>query len=73
MSSPASNVPAGSRPAPAAPSWGWVMRRAALGLIIMFAVTGLAAYIAHASIETPLEPASSIEIGTPAGAILKRN
>jgi len=30
---------------------GWIAQRAVLGLAVMLAVTGIAAYIAHASIE----------------------
>ena len=60
------------RPQAVAPSWGWAARRAVLGLVIMLAVTSVAAFLAHASIETPVEPpVSGITIGTPAAAILK--
>ena len=63
-----------ARPAPIAPSWGWALRRAALGLTIMLAVTSVAAFIAYASIEpsTADEAGPTISIGTPAAAILKR-
>ncbi len=55
-----------------APSWGWVVRRAVFGLVVMIAVTSVAAYLAHASIETTVEPsAAGITIGTPAAAMLK--
>ena len=56
------------------PTWGWALRRAGLGLAIMLAVTSLAAYLAHASIDTPAEAEGSpgITIGAPAAALLKR-
>ncbi len=65
------------RPAARAPSFGWIVRRALLGLTIMFAVTGLAAYIANASIDpaadgVELSPAR-IAIGTPAAPLLRKN
>lgn len=65
------------RPAARAPSVGWMLRRAVLGLAIMFAVTGLAAYIANASIDlaadgVELTP-SRITIGIPAAPLLKKN
>jgi len=62
------------RPAPRPPSWGWAVRRAVFGLTIMFAVTGLAAYIANASIDTPAEglefTPARIAIGTPAAPLV---
>ena len=71
MTAPASE-PVTLRAQAVAPSWGWAARRAVLGLVIMLAVTSLAAFLAHASIEAPLEPpAAGIIIGTPAAAILK--
>lgn len=67
------------RPAASAPSWGWALRRAGLGLAIMVAVTSFAAIIAQASIETAPEqmgivmpPDSGIKIGLPAAAMLRR-
>lgn len=67
------------RPAARAPSWGWAMRRAVLGLAIMVAVTSFAAIIAQASIESAPEqagistpPESGISIGAPAAAMLRR-
>jgi len=66
---------AAARPAPKAPSWMWAVRRAVLGLTIMFAVTGLAAYIANASIDPAADgnemTPSRILIGTPAAALVK--
>ena len=71
MTMPASE-PVTVRPPAVAPSWGWAARRTVFGLVIMLAVTSLAAFLAHASIETPVEPpAAGITIGTPAAAILK--
>lgn len=65
------------RPAARAPSVGWLLKRAVLGLTIMFAVTGLAAYIANASIDpsadgVELTP-SRIAIGLPAAQLLKKH
>ena len=61
-------------PAAEAPSLGWVMRRAALGLAIMFAVTGLAAFLAQASIDSTADGVegnpNAIAIGTPASKLL---
>jgi hypothetical protein len=58
-----------------APSWGWAMRRASFGLALMLGVTALAAYLAYASIDPviaePEAAAPSINIGTPASALLK--
>lgn len=56
---------------PVAPSRGlwWVLKRAFIGLISMFAVTGLAAIIAQASID---EPVDELGIGAPAAALLDR-
>ena len=69
-------TPITTRPAPTSPSLGWALRRAVLGLVIMLSVTGLAAYIAHASIDaSPVEVearSSAISIGTPAAPLLKR-
>ena len=66
----------GDRPAVAAPTLGWAVRRAVLLLVIMFAVTGIAAYIAHASIDASADGAeqnpAGIAIGAPAAAMLKR-
>jgi hypothetical protein len=60
------------RPQAVAPSWSWVVRRAVFGLVVMIAVTSLAAYLAHASIESIAEPsAEGITIGAPAAALLK--
>lgn len=71
MTNPAPE-PVTLRPQAVAPSWGWVARRTVLGLVIMLAVTSLAAFLAHASIETPVEPSAlGITIGTPAAALLK--
>jgi hypothetical protein len=61
--------------APRAPSWGWALRRAVAGLVIMLTVTSLAAYLASASIdpvtaETEASP-RPITIGTPAAAMLR--
>jgi hypothetical protein len=59
----------------AAPGWGWAARRAALMLALMLAITTVAAYLAHASIEPTLEagPApASIGIGMPASGLLNR-
>lgn len=62
------------RPAAKAPSFGWVVRRAVIGLAIMFAVTGLAAIIAQASIDTAADGAETgpngIAIGAPAVKLL---
>ena len=73
MTTEATPIP--TRPAPAPPSLGWALRRALLGLAIMLSVTGLAAYIAQASIDatsTDAEAGSSpISIGTPAVPLLK--
>ena len=66
-----------ARPEAIAPSWGWAFRRAVFGLVIMVAVTTLAALIAHASIESPVDTAPSnsasaeISIGAPAAAMLR--
>lgn len=61
------------RPEAIPPSWGWAMRRAALGLGLMVAMTTFAAYLANASIELSSDPApATISIGTPAAALLKR-
>jgi hypothetical protein len=67
------------RPAAKAPSWAWALRRAAMGLVIMIAVTSFAAIIAQASIEVAPEqaaiatpPESGIAIGVPAVGILRR-
>ena len=57
-------------PQRAAPSWGWAIRRAILGLAIMFAMTGVAAYLAHASIEPANEPAPGLSIGAPAAPLV---
>lgn len=81
-SSPASPVTAQQsyatlRPAARAPSFGWIVRRAIIGLAIMAVVTGLAAYIANASIDPnadgfELTP-SRIAIGTPAAQLLRKH
>jgi hypothetical protein len=67
------------RPAARAPSWAWALRRTAMGLVIMIAVTSFAAIIAQASIEASPEqtviatpPESGIAIGLPAVGILRR-
>ncbi|MEQ1698085.1 MAG: hypothetical protein ABL901_19820 [Hyphomicrobiaceae bacterium] len=61
------------RPQAVSPSWGWALRRAALGLVLMVAMTTVAAYLANASIELSADPApASISIGTPAAALLKK-
>lgn len=54
---------------PVAPSRGlwWVLKTAFVGLISMFAVTGLAAIIAQASIDDPVD---ELDIGAPAAALL---
>ncbi len=55
-----------------APSVSWVLRRIALGLVIMATVTTLAALLAYASIESSAESApAAITIGTPASALVK--
>ncbi len=60
-------------PQPVSPSWGWALRRAAIGLGLMVVMTTFAAYLATASIELSAEPApTSISIGTPAAALLNR-
>ena len=65
------------RPEANTPSWGWALRRAVFGLVIMIAVTSLAALIANASIENPVDTAPSnsasaeISIGAPAAAMLR--
>lgn len=62
------------RPQAVAPSWGWALRRAALGLMLMLAMTTLAAYLANASIEPTLEAGptpATIAIGTPAAPLLQ--
>lgn len=58
------------RPQAVAPSWGWVVRRAVIGLGLMFAMTSFAAYLANASNDPDQVP--SIEIGRPAAALLKK-
>jgi hypothetical protein len=51
-----------------------VLRRAAIGLLIMAVVTTITAYLAYASIETSAEPAPlTIGIGAPAAPLLKTN
>lgn len=66
----------GVRPAVAAPTLGWVVKRAILGLVIMFVVTGIAAFIAHTSIDASADSIEQnppgIAIGAPAAAMLKR-
>ena len=56
-------------------SWKWAVQRAVLGLAIMFAVTGVAAYIAYASIDASADGieqgAGGIKIGTPAAPMVK--
>lgn len=64
------------RPQAKAPSLGWALRRAALGLVLMMAMTTLAAFLANASIEPGSDTANdgelpSIGIGAPAAALLK--
>jgi hypothetical protein len=59
-----------ARPAAVAPTWGWALRRAGIGLAMMASMTVLAAYLAHASIEEPGPDA--ISIGIPAGPLLER-
>jgi hypothetical protein len=54
------------------PTTGWIIRRAILGLVIMLAVTGIAAMIAHASIDAADGIVDEIKIGAPATALLKR-
>ena len=63
-------APSAARPKPSAPSWRWALRRALLGLTIMFAMTGVAAYLAHASIEPSIEPAPGLSIGAPAAPMV---
>jgi hypothetical protein len=54
------------------PTVGWAVRRAVFGLVIMLAMTTVAAYLAQASIDTPAEPAPTpITIGVSASALLK--
>ena len=69
-------APITTRPAPTSPSLVWALRRAVFGLAIMLGVTGLAAYIAHASIDaSPADTvanSAAIFIGTPAAPLLKR-
>ena len=61
------------RPEAVSPSWGWAMRRAALGLVLMVVLTTFAAFLENASIELSSDPSpASISIGTPAAALLKR-
>ena len=61
-------------PAAAAPSMGWVVRRALLGLALMLSVTALAAFIFYASIDASADDADAsqpgITIGTPAAKLL---
>lgn len=62
------------RPQAVAPTLGWALRRAAIGLIMLAAFTTLAAYLAYASIETSAEPAAApslLNIGAPASHLLK--
>ena len=62
------------RPQAVPPSWGWALRRAGLGLVLMLAMTTLAAYLANASIEPTLEAgpmSASIAIGAPAAPLLR--
>lgn len=61
------------RPQAVSPSWRWALRRAAIGLMLMVAMTTFAAYLANASIELSADPApATISIGTPAAALLNR-
>lgn len=60
------------RPEAVPPSWGWALRRAALGLLMLVGMTTFAAYLANASIEMSSDPVPArISIGTPAAALLK--
>ena len=55
------------------PSWGWALRRAAVGLGLMIAMTALATYLASASIELSAEPApATIAIGEPAAPLVQK-
>ena len=61
------------RPQAVSPSWGWALRRAALGLLLMVVMTTFAAYLANASIELSADPEPpSISIGVSAAALLDR-
>ena len=72
MTTPATD-PVTIRPQAVAPTLGWFVRRATLGLLIMAVVTSIAAYLAYASIESSAEPAAAgIAIGAPAAALLNR-
>lgn len=55
------------------PSTLWFIQRAILGLTVMLAVTGVAAFIAHASIDATEPAVEEITIGTPAAALIGRS
>lgn len=73
MSKPTSSEPtATATPKAAVRGIAWVVSRSLLGLAVMFIVTGIAALIAHASIEGSDLTVDELIIGTPAGALLAR-
>ncbi|MBX9925972.1 MAG: hypothetical protein K2Y05_06410 [Hyphomicrobiaceae bacterium] len=65
---PITAAPAGTA-ATKARGLSWFLSRAILGLIVMLAVTGIAALIAHASIDNH-DVVEELAIGTPAAPLL---
>lgn len=53
----------------AAPTLGWVIKRALFGIAILFVAVGGAAVLLHASIDEKLE--ASVDLEEPAASLLK--
>ena len=69
---PTHTAPVTGQPQAVSPSWAWALKRTALGLFLMMAMTMFATFLANASIEPTGELPQTISIGLPAAALLNR-